>query len=228
MIIGHRAVGVSETRIEDFQQAVDLGLEMIEFDLRMTADQQLVVFHGPPGMEGQNILGDKSAAQADRQAGYRLPRLSEIIEICAGKIRFDLEIKESGILPAVIEQFSGAAKINAGGHIITSFLDPVILAAKEGGLTAGLILGRFNIGARQRLGEFLPQWRRQNCQADFLLPERRIYQYSPLRQAFSGAIIWGINSQDDWERAFADQRITGIITDFPQQAQELYHSIYRD
>jgi glycerophosphoryl diester phosphodiesterase len=216
IVVGHRAAGVSETTISSFQEALDLGIEMIEFDLRLTGDNQLVVFHGPYGMEGKNILRGKKLADLKSPNGFVPPLFSDVVDLCQGKIRFDIEIKEFDILLIVLEQLGSRE-----GHIITSFLDPVVLQAKQSGITAGLVLGMAGITARQRLSELFPKKRKKNSQADFLVPHFKVYRTALNKQPFHDCFIWGANSDQEIRKLLADNRVQGIITDHPAKAEQL-------
>lgn len=219
IIIGHRAVGAKETSLEDFQKALDLGLEMVEFDLRMSREGELIVFHGPPGAEGKNIIRSKSVAEIQRK--HPTPLFEEVIDICKGKILFDIEIKEGDILPNVLRALGDWKE----GHIITSFLDSVVLDAKEAKMTAGLILGMHKANPARRLSEIFPSSRKAACRADFLLPEKRILRLSPWKKPFSGSIVWGVNSEQEMASCFLNREIAGIITDHPEKALRL-HPLY--
>jgi glycerophosphoryl diester phosphodiesterase len=221
MIIGHRAVGAKETRLEDFQAAVELGLDMVEFDLRMTKDNQLVIYHGPPGMEGKNILRNKTYAEIKEQSGDSAPPLFKDVSILyQDQLQFDIEIKEKDILDEVL-------KINnSKDNIITSFLDEVVFKATEKGYKTGLILGLFNPGVKGRLSELFPTKRKSQSRADFLLPERRIYKLSPDKDAFKGAVLWGVNKEKDIVESLKDPRIAGLITDYPKEAIVISKSIF--
>lgn len=217
VIIGHRAVGVSETKLDDFQKALDLGLEMIEFDVRMSKDGELVIFHGSPGMEGRNILRNKTLSEIRSESRFAPPKFTDVIDLCQGKILFDIEIKEHDILPDILK----ALGENREGHIITSFLDDVVFSAREGGMRAGLVLGMHGAGPRRRWSEFFPQKRMLACQADFLLPERRIYKLSPAKKIFENCIVWGANKEKDIERLLLDKKVEAIITDYPERASRI-------
>ncbi len=216
LIVGHRAVGVKETRLESFQAALDLGLEMIEFDLRLTADKQLVVFHGPPGMEGRNILRDKTLVELEQELGFSPPRFSEVVELCSDRLAFDIELKEADILPLVTRALPNPAE-----HLFTSFLDSVVFEARESGLRAGLVLGMSGIGLKQRLSELFPAKRKAQTRADLLLPKLSIYRFSPQRSRFANCIIWGVDQPEDITAALDDQRVAGIITDYPGMAHQI-------
>jgi glycerophosphoryl diester phosphodiesterase len=221
MIIGHRAVGVQETKLEDFQTAIEIGLKMVEFDVRMTKDNQLVIYHGPPGTEGKNILRSKTYSEIKDQSGDSAPPLfKDVVMLYQDQLQFDIEIKEKDILNEVLKI------TNNQDNIITSFLDEVVFQAKEKGYKAGLILGMFNPGFKGRLSELFPTKRRVQSRADFLLPERRIYKLSPDKDAFKGAIIWGVNKEEDILNSLKDPRLTGLITDYPKEALSIKKGIF--
>lgn len=218
LIIGHRAVGAKETTLGDFQAAIDLGLEMVEFDLRLTGDRQLVVFHGPPGMEGRPILAGKSYLEICRERALLPPLFSDVVDLCAGRIRFDIEIKEEGILSLIRDQLR-----NRDDHIITSFLDPVVAEARKSGMRAGLVLGMAGISLSQRVSEYLPARRKARCRADFLVPEYRIFKRSPQREALYGSLVWGVNLPGQMRELLLDPTVDGIITDEPELARTCLH-----
>ena len=47
IIIGHRGSPniITENTIPSFQKAIDQGVEGLEFDIRLSKDKQIVVFH---------------------------------------------------------------------------------------------------------------------------------------------------------------------------------------
>ena len=214
MIIGHRALGVKETALGDFQMALDLRLEMVEFDLRLTGDGELVVFHGPPGMEGRRILAGKSYIEICQERALIPPLFSDVVDLCGGKIRFDIEIKEDGILPLVLDRLP-----DPDDHIITSFLDPVVAEARELGMNAGLVLGIARASLSRRASEFFPSRRKRDCGADFLVPEYRIYKRSPQREALRGSLAWGVNLPGQMSELSGDPAVAGVITDEPELAR---------
>jgi glycerophosphoryl diester phosphodiesterase len=220
MIIGHRAVGVSETKLKDFQTAIDLGLKMVEFDLRMTKDNKLVIFHGPPGMEGKSILRHKTYQEIKDSDNFVPPLFEDVVSLYQGSIRFDIELKEDDLLDEVLKI------TNSKDNIITSFLDEVVFAAKEKGFEAGLILGMYGLGIKDRLTEIFPNKRKRDCKADFLLPERRIYNLAPDKKPFDRAILWGVNKEADILNSLKDPRLAGLITDYPKEAIALKSSIF--
>lgn len=219
-IIGHRAIGAKETSLRDFEKAIELGIETVEFDLRLTGDGKLVVFHGPPGMEGRPILRDLSYRDICVGRESDPPLFSDVVDLCRGKISFDIELKEDDLLSLVRDHLTGDE-----GHLVTSFLDGVVLAAREMGFPAGLILGMHGISPKRRLSEIFPRRRKLECRADFLVPNLRTYLLSPQRSAFNGSCIWGANLPDQIEKLIRDRRVSAIITDKPVLAHEIRRKV---
>ena len=108
MVIAHRgasALAPHENTLEAFQIAIDLKADMVEFDVRKTSDNILIVFHDET-IDGRKI-GDMTYNRINDIAskeGYRVPTLDEVLELCSGKICLDIELKESGYERRVIDQ----------------------------------------------------------------------------------------------------------------------------
>ena len=50
LIIAHRgakSLAKYENTVEAFQIAIDLKLQMVEFDIRQTKDKKLIIYHNP-------------------------------------------------------------------------------------------------------------------------------------------------------------------------------------
>lgn len=102
-VIGHRGnrAYAPENTIESFTQAVALGADAIEFDVRLSADGIPVVFHDPTlsrttdgtgeiarmnyaelrGLDaGANFTRDGGKTNPYRGAGHRIPTFEEVVE----------------------------------------------------------------------------------------------------------------------------------------------------
>jgi len=86
---------------------------MVEFDVRRTVDDVLVVVHDP--------LPPVRYADLDPTP----PRLEEVVATCAGRIALDVELKEAGMEREVLELVAAAS------FVVTSFLPEVVSAVKE-------------------------------------------------------------------------------------------------
>src|SRR3954449_9313110 len=85
-VVAHR--GGSErfagNSLDAFADAVAAGVDMIEFDVRRTADGALVVAH-------DDTVGDRRLAELDGAV-----TLERLFELTAGRVRLDVELKERG------------------------------------------------------------------------------------------------------------------------------------
>lgn len=120
LVVGHRGVPAlhQENTLAGFRRAISLGIEAIELDVRLTKDQQLVVFHdsdvsrmtGRPGVVAQMTWDQISRLRIRRDvpmgidakgapviARYereeRIPLLAEVLSEIASKLAVNVELK---------------------------------------------------------------------------------------------------------------------------------------
>lgn len=122
-VIGHRGnrAYAPENTIESFAQAVALGADAIEFDVRVSADGIPVVHHDPTLTRttdgigeiartnfvklkdldaGANFTRDGGKTYPYRGAGHRIPTFEEVVEAFPS-IPFIIEIKDPLVAPAI-------------------------------------------------------------------------------------------------------------------------------
>jgi len=88
IVCGHRGapVAAAENTLESFAKALELGATWIEFDVRPTADGQLVIHHDPITSEGVHVASaPRSALRSD------IPSLGELAEQFP-TLGFDVEL----------------------------------------------------------------------------------------------------------------------------------------
>lgn len=87
-IVGHRgaAAYVPENTLASFDKARELGVDMVEFDVHLTADDRCVVIHDETvdrTTDGHGPVGEKTFAELrelDAGNGQRIPALDEVLE----------------------------------------------------------------------------------------------------------------------------------------------------
>ena len=114
----HRGREILENSLTAFAAALELGAG-IECDLRLTADNHIVVFHdrdamrlfGNPAMIGRSSLADVKALDL---GGRSIPALDEVLALVAGRVPILFEVKVGGdlwrfgpALVAALEDYSG-------------------------------------------------------------------------------------------------------------------------
>lgn len=133
--IGHRGAAgyVAENSIASFKRAIELGVDVVEFDVRATGDGQLVVFHDPVIDRMTNKRGYLSnwtyeQLKSDvriKGTGEPIPTLEEVCDVFAGtEIKLYVEIKVFGIERKVLKTL--AAKFTKDRFVIGSFYYGVI------------------------------------------------------------------------------------------------------
>ncbi len=225
-IIAHRGASSEaiENSLEAFSRAIEIGADKIEFDVRRTRDDQLIAFHDPT--LGGVQIGRMERAEIAGRAGHAPALLSEILELCEGRVGLDVELKEDGYVPRVIADVG--RRFSRERVVITSFLDRVVAQVKEldPDLRAGLLIGLRNPvpRLRTRLSELLPASRARACGADVVAMHVRLAQFGALgRVAAAGldAYVWTVNEPDALSRYLGDARVQAVITDDPALALEL-------
>jgi glycerophosphoryl diester phosphodiesterase len=182
---------------------------MVEFDVRRTADGQLVAFHDPT--VDHVPVGRLTRAEMTERLGFAPALLVEVLELTAGRIALDVELKEDGYVDEVVD-----AVLDHHPHettVFTSFVDEVVRRVKaRGPLRAGLLLGRAHVAT------FLPVTRARRVRADFVAVHHRLVAAGMLRAAASAgfpALVWTVNDERALARLLADPRVLGVVTDVP-------------
>ena len=233
LVIAHRGgvlsePGVEENSLEAFERAIAGGADLIEFDVRRTADGALVVFHDAE-VDGRAV-SELSRDQLAEAAGLLPPLLREVVELTSGRGLLDVELKEDGY----VEEALG---IVTAGHapgdvLLTSFVDEVVLEAKRlhPEMKTGLLLGidKPDRYLPTRWAELFPLSRAGRVGADFLAPYVTLTRLGVLRRGAGAglrSLPWTIDEDQQLERLLADERVAGVITDAPQRAMELRRSL---
>ena len=87
-----------------FEAAIAMGADAVELDVRRTSDGVLVVHHnasrrGVP-------LAMLTYSGLVRLSRHEPPRLDTVLDLCAGRIAVDIEVKEVGFEAEVMEEAS--------------------------------------------------------------------------------------------------------------------------
>jgi glycerophosphoryl diester phosphodiesterase len=213
-LVAHRggdAVGGGDL-LEAARRLVELRVEMVEVDVRRTSDGELVIHHDEAVPGG--ALRDHTYDELSR-GGARIPRLEDFLDIAAGHMALDLELKEPGYEAEVLSLC--LAKIEPVDVVVTSFSDSVVATSKQlaPDVSAGLLVGR-----REPLSALLRDvfafGRLEACRADFLAPHYRLLATGIARRAERrgiGLLLWTVNDPRLIDRYLRDRRVLGVVTD---------------
>jgi glycerophosphoryl diester phosphodiesterase len=230
MIFAHRGAGhhgrkatTHENTFEAFRKAIDIGADGIELDVRRTADGVLIVHHDENVKRYRRPLSEMTLEEANgagHKRGYRIPTFNETLQICAGRIALDIELKEAGYEVEVIRLVKQYYDLQHIGF--TSFIDASVKRIKEIERNAitGLLLGvepPAKPGTRFR--EIFPIRRVRRCGADFVAPNRRLLRLGyvqRIEKAGYPIIAWTVNNKNRAAKLM-EQNIAGVISDVPEQ-----------
>jgi glycerophosphoryl diester phosphodiesterase len=195
---------------------------MVEFDVRRTRDGQLIAIHDG-AVDGVPVRELTRGEIAGRLAGELPPLVAEIVELAAGRVGLDVELKEDGYVDQVLRAL--AADPAPSSLVVTSFLDEVVTQVKRLApeTRAGLLVGaaRPARALRTRLSELYPVDRARRCQADFLAPHFALARLGVLGRAAQANLpvfVWTVNDDAALRQLIADERVAAIITDVPARA----------
>ncbi|MHB1525356.1 MAG: glycerophosphodiester phosphodiesterase [Candidatus Dormibacteria bacterium] len=218
LVIAHRGASgeLPGNTMEAFERAIALGADMIEFDVRCTADDRLIVFHDAE-VAGWPV-GRLTRQEIHVGTGHLPPLLEEVLGLTCGRVGIDVEIKEAGITARVVSAVLAAGQPEA--TVLSSFLDRVVfdLAELAPGFERGLIVGRRPPATGRRRS---PVERAVALGASHLMLQRGLARGSVLDQAAGAGLavfIWTVDDRRSLVAYLNDPRVHGVVTDLPELA----------
>ncbi|NET45993.1 glycerophosphodiester phosphodiesterase [Okeania sp. SIO2B3] len=230
LIIAHRgASGLVEfeNTLASFEKAIELGVPMVEFDVRKTQDNLFVAFHDE-SIDGMNIsdLSYQQLLDISRQKGFDVPLVEDVLKLCRGKIKLDIELKEVGYELEIVNLVK--KYLDYQDYVIKSFLDAAIIAVKQADnqITTGLLLGVSkpkNLIAT-RLSEIFPEFRLFTTKSDFVSPNYQLIKFGfvwRMKLTNQNIYVWTINDEKLMIET-VKQGVFALITDRPDLALKLF------
>ncbi|NEP79926.1 MAG: glycerophosphodiester phosphodiesterase [Okeania sp. SIO3C4] len=230
LIIAHRgASGLVEfeNTLASFEKAIELGVPMVEFDVRKTQDNLFVTFHDE-SINGINIsdLSYQQLLDISRQKGFDVPLVEDVLKLCQGKIKLDIELKEVGYELEIVNLVK--KYLDYQDYVIKSFLDAAIIAVKKADsrIKTGLLLGvsKPKNLIVTRLSEVFPEFRLFTTQADFVSPNYQLIKFGFLwrmKLVNKNIYVWTINDEKLMVET-VKQGVFALITDRPDLALKLF------
>jgi glycerophosphoryl diester phosphodiesterase len=203
--------------MRSFKAAVEAGVDLIETDLRCTADGAIICFHDA---EIQGIAVDAlSFAECRERSVLPIVLFSEFVEFCFGKVGMNVEVKEAGFEMPILDIFS--RRDTSLPAVIKSFRPTAveIFARSLTDVPVGLLIdtpGHRPFSADERyqiiqqalaLGaEFLSPW--HGLVDDALL--------AALNDAGLSLICWTVDEEADMQH-LVEAGIQGIVSNYPER-----------
>lgn len=139
LILSHRGYHqrVPENTVEAFAQAMAMGVDGIETDLRRSADGLLILFHDRHA-GGRDVAG-YTRAELSAVVGYTVPTLDEAFEHCPQDLLWNLEIKS---LDAIDLALDALDRYSERRLLVTSFWhQAVVEVAERSDAACGFLVG---------------------------------------------------------------------------------------
>ncbi|MEW6553030.1 MAG: glycerophosphodiester phosphodiesterase [Actinomycetota bacterium] len=193
-----------ENTLQALQAALDHGVEMVETDVRMTADRVPVIHHSP--FIGLHLISRMDADELAEKAP-EVPTLEAFLTLAADRCAVNLEVKkcDADVLAATI---AGAAL--AHPILVSSFDAEFLRDFRETASGAELgLLSQYELTAERMLRDA------ERCGATTLLPASFTVRRNLVEEAHTAGarvIAWTVNSTQLLGEMVA-AGVDGIITD---------------
>ena len=223
-IISHRGkidLNSSENDLRGIQEAINLGVDMVEFDVRKTSDEVLVCHHDAKvnGVSVSNITYNSL-----KNSNERLCKLDEVLSLCKGKIGVNLEIKEEGFETKAVDLL--VDNFSYDDIYVTSFIPSVIRSVKsqDSKIVSGLLLG--DAMSYQVFYRIVKEAISMNdfyySKADFISPYYKIYEMGLMYNFQKNGVpiqLWTVNELN-LLKDLINSDIHSVVTDVPSQILE--------
>jgi glycerophosphoryl diester phosphodiesterase len=160
-----------------------------------------------------------------RQKGFNVPLVEDVLKLCRGKIKLDIELKEAGYELEIVNLIK--KYLDYPDYVIKSFIDAAIIAVKktDNKITTGLLLGLSNPQnlIATRLSEFFPEFRLFTTKADFVSPNYQLIKLGfvwRMKLINKKIYVWTVNDEKLMAE-IVEQGVFALITDRPDLALAL-------
>lgn len=215
LVVAHRGAWgpAPQNSFEAFEQAVELGCDAVELDVRRTADGQIAVLHDARVRGRQVARLGHDQLQAMLKDG-QAPALEDVLERLAGRIAVDIELKRNGYVEQVMAIV--ARRLTPDQYVVTSFRDAVLPEVRRFAPEArtGLLI------SPQR-GALDLERRVVQADVDFVAPQAGLARAGLLAWAAARGLrswVWTVNDARALTAVLGDARVEAVITDQPRRA----------
>jgi glycerophosphoryl diester phosphodiesterase len=218
LVVAHRggARRAPENTLAGFAEGVAVGADMIEFDVRRTADGVLVTVHDD-AVGGVPVGAQSLEELRGRLADAPPATVEEVLAWAAERVAVDVELKEAGcgaeVAALALRHFAPGPRL-----LITSFLDDALaeVRAADPRIAIGLI-----VEGDDAPQEVVPAARVADLGPDYLVPSVDLARRGFLDHAArlgAPCFVWTVNERADLAALLAHPQVAGVITDVPGEA----------
>lgn len=213
--VGHRGARAyaPENTLASFKKALEIGVNAIEFDVRKTKDNEIVVIHDEDikrTTNGEGLVSELTLAQIKDfsvEGGEKIPTLKEALEFLDKKVKVLVELKEKGLEEQVLSIVC-ERKLEKN-VVVISFLEEALKKVRELNkeIETGLIYAKHSNPIKAAV----------DLRANYLVALYRFTHTDTVQKAHKNGlkvIVWTINSVDEAQE-FAKKCVDGIASDKP-------------
>lgn len=217
LVVAHRGAweAAPQNSLDALRAAIALGCDGIEIDVRRTSDGRLVLVHDARiGWRTVSRL-EHHQVQARMRVG-QAPLLQDVLELAAGRILVDIELKEDGYVATAMDAVT--RHLTDDQYVITSFRPAVLAQVRAHAARArtGLLIGP---GHRRDIARRLT-----GTGASFLAPHVSLIRSGMLEAPATSGLplwVWTVNDDRSLRSLPHHPRVAALITDRPARAIEL-------
>ena len=216
LIIGHRgAAGLApENTMLSYRTALDLGVPMIELDIRETLDGHLVCIHDSSvdrTTNGSGIVAEmtlREIRRLDAGRGERIPLLGEVLDLARGHMSVNIELKALGVEKNVLDLVTDRSMLDS--IVVSSFYHGSLLAMKE--LNQDVCTGALIAKPMDGLIPYVV-----DLGANAMNPLHSLVTHDLVKEAHGNSLKihpWTVNDSSRMSELLRLE-VDGMITDFP-------------
>lgn len=213
--VGHRGARAyePENTLRSFQKAIELGVDAVEFDVRKTKDNHIIVIHDPDIKRTTNSEGLVSnltlqqIKNASIEKDEKIPTLEETLDFIDKKVKMFIELKEAGFEEQVLELIR--KKELEKNVVVVSFLEEALRKFREldSKIETGLIYAKHKNPLKAAL----------ELKAQYLIAFYKFTHTTNIQKAHQNGlkiIVWTINTPEEVV-AYKAKGVDGIASDKP-------------
>ena len=221
--IGHRGAKahIAENTLESIQKALDIGVDMIEIDVHKCASGELWVIHDftlDRTTDGSGEIAKRTAeviGQLKIEGKYKIPLLTEVLDLIQGKCRINIELKGLNTAEPVckiVQEKVGTGKWKYADFLISSFQKNELFETRNLNKKIPIaVLSKASVPEAIELGKLL--------NASAIHPSLGIITRDNTKLSQEAGFkvnVWTVNEREDIKRMI-EFGVDGIISDYPNR-----------